>query len=389
VQTPPFAAQDGQRIHSVDGLRALAFLLVFAFHTWEFAGHPYVPIVSGVVSQNTRPDFFVVLTGFVLFLPFARNPARTETFEVRPYLRRRLRRIVLPYYVALAIAILLPQLLVVMVRAAGGSASWQPFPPFADVLTHLTFTHIFFPEYWAGINGSLWTMSLEMQLYLILPLLILLFARFGWKALGWALVISLAYRVIVGLWLGGEPFPVPFLVGANGLGRLMEFLAGMAAAWLAFRWRHALTPVVGAFLTLLIVLGYLVAIGDWPAWTGLRELALGLTFGCVIVVGIAGRRVEMIFAWRPMSWIGFRAYSLFLVHQPVAWYFSEMLTKYAGVEDGPLKLALMWTVGFLPVLGVGLLLFRLVELPCIRWAKATPRSTPRQVADAGPPVLST
>lgn len=116
------------RIDSVDGLRALAFALVFAFHTWEFAGRPDVTVVSTVISQNTRPDFFVVLTGFVLFLPFARNPARGATFKARPYLRRRLRRIVLPYYAALALAILLPQSLVVLVRMAGREASWQSWP---------------------------------------------------------------------------------------------------------------------------------------------------------------------------------------------------------------------------------------------------------------------
>ena len=65
-----------QRIQSVDGLRAIAFLAVFAFHSWEFAGRPDIPVLTFLVSQNIRPDFFVVLTGFVLFLPFARRPER-------------------------------------------------------------------------------------------------------------------------------------------------------------------------------------------------------------------------------------------------------------------------------------------------------------------------
>ena len=90
-----------QRIDSVDGLRAIAFLAVFAFHTWEFAGRPEIPVLSAVVSQNIRPDFFVVLTGFVLFLPFARRPERMDQFQTRAYLWRRMRRIVIPYYVAL------------------------------------------------------------------------------------------------------------------------------------------------------------------------------------------------------------------------------------------------------------------------------------------------
>lgn len=82
------AVESRERIKSVDGLRALAFLLVFAFHSWEFAGKPFVPVISGIVSQNTRPDFFVVLTGFVLFLPFARDPDRARSFVPKSYLTR-------------------------------------------------------------------------------------------------------------------------------------------------------------------------------------------------------------------------------------------------------------------------------------------------------------
>ena len=96
-------ASPGQRIQSVDGLRAVAFLAVFAFHTWEFAGRPEIPVLSSVVSQNIRPDFFVVLTGFVLFLPFARRPERMDEFQTRTYLWRRMRRMVIPYYVALVV----------------------------------------------------------------------------------------------------------------------------------------------------------------------------------------------------------------------------------------------------------------------------------------------
>lgn len=250
---------DPQRVHSVDGLRALAFLLVFAFHTWEFAGHPYVPVVSAVVSQNTRPDFFVVLTGFVLFLPFARERTRAERFLPRPYLRRRLRRIVLPYYVALLLAILLPQTLVVLVRVAGMDASWQPVPSLGDTVTHLTFTHMFFPEYWMGINGSLWTMSLEMQLYLLFPLLILAWRRFGMTGLWWALGISLVYRLVAGLMVAGHEFPVEFLVAATAIGRLMEFLAGMLASLLVFRWRDRLRGR-GPWALVAVVGGYPIAV---------------------------------------------------------------------------------------------------------------------------------
>lgn len=374
------------RIDSVDGLRALAFLLVFAFHTWEFAGRPYIPVVSTVISQNTRPDFFVVLTGFVLFLPFARDPSRAGSFRSRPYLRRRLRRIVLPYYAALVLAVLLPQTLVVIVRAVGLEASWQPVPTVGDLLSHVTFTHMFFPEYWDGINGSLWTMSLEMQLYLLFPLLVVLWHRFGWKGLVMALVGSLAYRVGAGLLVADADFPVDFLVAATAVGRFMEFLAGVGAAVLMFRWREHRPRHLGPAVLVAAVGGYVLATQGWPSWLAVRETALGLTFGALIVAAVTFAPVERVFAWRPVSWLGYRAYSMFLVHQPVAWYVSEFLTKALGVADGPGKLALLWTIGLITVMAFGQFLFLAVEQPCIRWAKGVPRPDGRRRPVAGQPA---
>lgn len=371
------------RIDSVDGLRALAFLLVFAFHTWEFSGQPHVPVVSTVISQNTRPDFFVVLTGFVLFLPFARNPGRASTFLPRPYLRRRLRRIVLPYYVALALAIVLPQTLVLLVRMVGRDASWQPFPDAMDVVSHVTFTHMFFPEYWDGINGSLWTMSLEMQLYLLFPLLVLAWYRFGARGLVAALAGSFVYRVVAGLPFADDGFPVDFLVAATAIGRLMEFLAGMVAALLMFRWRDDRPRHLGWVLLATTVGGYLLATLGWPTWIPVRETALGVTFGSVIVAAVTFRPVERGFAWRPVSWLGFRAYSMFLVHQPVAWYVSEFLSKVLHVADGRTKLVLLWTLGLLVVVAFGQVLYLFVERPCIRWAKAVPYTSPSAGSTGG------
>lgn len=201
------------RIDSIDGLRALSFLAVFSFHAWEFAGRPPVPVLSGIVSQNVRPDFFVVLTGFVLYLPFAMYPEREARFNARRYFKRRLRRIVPPYYAALAYAVLLPQMLVTGVRLFGGQASWRPWPSLADVSLHLGFAHIFSWEHWDGINGSLWTMALEMQLYVLFPLMLVLVSRWGWRALAVVALISVLFRVVVAAVIGGSQFPDQWLWG--------------------------------------------------------------------------------------------------------------------------------------------------------------------------------
>lgn len=369
------AAPATQRIDSVDGLRAIAFLAVFAFHSWEFAGRPEIPVLSSVVSQNIRPDFFVVLTGFVLFLPFARRPERMNEFETRRYLWRRLRRIVIPYYVALAYAALLPQLLVVIMRALGRDASWQPMPSFGDWLSHLTFSHLFFAEHWSSMNGSLWTMSLEMQLYVIFPLLLVAANRWGIPVLLVAIGVSVAFRILVAIFVPGEAFPEQFLWSASGLGRLTEFVAGMLAAIIAFRVADRVRRPHVVLLLALMVASYLVATA--PIFRGtilpLRDLGLSVLFGSLIVLVLSSKRIGRIFAWKPLSYLGYRSYSMFLIHQPTVWYVSEFFQKFLDVPEGPFLLLLLWTVGFGVVFGVGQLLFVAVERPCIDWAKRTGR----------------
>lgn len=156
----------------------------------------------------------------------------------------------------------------------------------------------------------------------------------------------------------------------------MEFIAGMVAAELMFAWRDRMTGRRAAGLVLLVVGGYVVATSPAAAAASVREVFLGVTFGSLILVAVTVPRVERAFAWRPISALGFRAYSMFLVHQPVAWYFSEMVTKLLGIEDGHAKLAIMWTLGFGVVLAVGQVFFVVIERPCIAWAKSTPTRRP-------------
>lgn len=373
----PVATPRRVRIASIDSLRALAFLAVFAFHSWEFAGYPEIPVVSFVVGTNVRPDFFVVLTGFVLFMPFARDMSRLDRFRTGPYFVRRLRRIVPPYWAALLYAILLPQALVVLARLAGQDASWQPWPSWGDLLTHLTFTHMFFPEYWFTINGSLWTMSLEMQLYVIFPLLIFAVRAWGLKVLVWASVVSVVWQVGVGIFVP-QTFPEQFLWTANGIGRLMEMCAGMAAGVIAFRARSRLTWRAAAPIFALMTLGLMVAVA--PGLSGvifpLREVGLSIAFGGLIVLVLRVPALDRAFAWTPLSWIGYRSYSFFLIHQPTVWYVSEFLQKALGIPEGPLLLLLLWTIGFVIVVGIGQLFFLAIEKPSIAWAKRTPSPGP-------------
>jgi peptidoglycan/LPS O-acetylase OafA/YrhL len=282
---------------------------------------------------------------------------------------------VIPYYVALIYAVLLPQLLVVIMGVFGREASWQPMPSLGDWLSHLTFSHMFFTEHWSSMNGSLWTMSLEMQLYLLFPLLLIAANRWGVRALIIAIVVSVIFRIAVAVFVPGDTFPDQFLWSASGLGRLMEFSAGMLAAIVAFRVAERIRRPHVFLLLGLMVVSYLVATA--PAFKGsvlpVRELGLSTLFGSLLVLVLSIPATGRVFGWKPLAYLGYRSYSMFLIHQPTVWYVSEFLQKFLGVPEGPMLLLLLWTVGFGVVFAVGQLMFIAVERPCIDWAKRTGR----------------
>jgi peptidoglycan/LPS O-acetylase OafA/YrhL len=215
-------------------------------------------------------------------------------------------------------------------------------------------------------------------------------ARWGLRAIVGAIVVSVLFRIGVDLFLGDAPFDVVFLWAASGLGRLTEFAFGMLAAVVGFRVAGRVRPPHALAVLAVMVVAYVVA--TEPLFRGtvlpIRDFGLSVLFGSLIVLVLTVRPIAAVFAWRPVSWLGYRSYSLFLIHQPTLWYLSEFLQKFAHVPEGPGLLALLWSVGFVVVLGVGQVLFLTVERPCITWAKRVPSSRAPAAAEAAPRAAS-
>lgn len=359
------------RIAAVDGLRAVALLLVFGYHTWEFAGRPELGPLSRLLAANTRPDLFVVLAGFSLYLPFALQPARLQTFSVRAFLVRRMRRITPPYYVAIAVAIALPLALKVPYRLMGLVPDATVLPAWADVLAHMTYTHLFFADYWSSINGSLWTMSLEVQLYLVFPFVVILLDRYRLRAAAGLVGVAFGYRIVAEL-VTTDDGVADFLTSASGPGKLLLLLSGIASAHVAVRGTRLPRRRLG-ILGLGGTCAYLLATETSPSALDLlpwREVWLSIAFGSLSLVAVRSSRLSRLLSWRPLATLGLMSYSAFLLHQPLMWYASEFGRRALGLPDGVALLALQWTAGLAVTLAAARLMFILVEHPSICWAKA-------------------
>ncbi|MGZ4594288.1 MAG: acyltransferase family protein, partial [Actinomycetes bacterium] len=235
---PAVPARLGYR-PDVDGLRALAVVLVVAFH----AGVGWVP--GGFVGV----DVFFVISGFLITGLLVDELDRTGTVSLTGFYARRIRRL-LPLSAlvlvttAVACAVILPPLAHQAVADDIRSAAlWVSNWRFAAEST----------QYMADTQQSpilhYWTLSLEEQFYVVWPLIILLVARTAtrWGALARRRLVAALGAVFVVSLLGSMVLTQSAGPWAYfGLHtRAWELAAGAALALGAHRLRHVPLPVAG------------------------------------------------------------------------------------------------------------------------------------------------
>jgi len=158
-----------RRIANIERLRGLAALGVVLCHAaGQFFGvvrySPGPERLIGWAGQVGVAVFFVV-SGFCIRLPMARALAGDPAarLDVRLYLGRRARRILPPYWIAIAASIAVG--LVSPIDLLDGSHS------LLDIALHAVGLHTLWPVSFTSINGVFWTIGLEIQFYLAYLLL--------------------------------------------------------------------------------------------------------------------------------------------------------------------------------------------------------------------------
>jgi peptidoglycan/LPS O-acetylase OafA/YrhL len=319
-----------KRLPGVDGLRAVAALWVVLFHIAAFstAQFPQIPgLELFLTSGSTGVSLFLLLSGFCLYLPFAGG--RASRFRVGEFFRRRCYRLMPAYYVSLVLALGLAVL----------SATWLNISELTagdavrQLVTHVFLVHTLFPDTFYSLNGAFWSLGLEWQLYLALPLLIWITRRVGLTyAVGLAIACNVVYRVGLSYLIKTGAIDGQSLLAGSVLpnqlpGRWAEFALGMVAAELytrghLTRWRY-LVPGAWAAMVALVPLCLLASkVFD------LSHVAYGALFFALLCL-VIGRdnAVARVLAWRPLVVLGTVSYSLYLVHQPIIQLLSVWLRQ--------------------------------------------------------------
>jgi peptidoglycan/LPS O-acetylase OafA/YrhL len=206
------------RANGLDTLRAAAITLVFMNHYMAFvSGTP--TFGWGSVIGWTGVDLFFVLSGYLIANQIFSGLARGATLSLRLFYARRALRTLPVFWLVLALYFLFPAVM-------GGNT-----PP--PLWRFLTFTQNIGLHPGTAFSHA-WSLCIEEQFYLVLPLVLYLGARFefhrsqGWTLLLALLLIGVGSRVVLWLGYGGENDGYyPHIYYAT-LCRFDQFLPGIA-----------------------------------------------------------------------------------------------------------------------------------------------------------------
>lgn len=298
----------------VEGLRGLSALYVFLFHLRETAiDNPvfavFVHATPFLAFGHYAVSIFIVISGYCLAEPLAAQPGRP--FDVRAFARRRLRRIYPAYLGALVLsALFFYAWSVPMYHGA------EPLSHLALALgTHALLVHNLIYGTSEYLNGPLWSVGLEAQIYVVFALILVpLWRRYGvWAQLVIAVVAGLVPHVLLH---GALDWTCPWFLGLFALGVCAAHLTHNTAT--RVQWR-ALATVAGIVTLITLPVLHVRTLkggfyGPYIATDFLVGLAVALFF--VAAVGRDGMlwAPARLLALRPLERLGLFSYSIYLLH---------------------------------------------------------------------------
>lgn len=327
---------------------------------------------------------FIVLSGFSLMLPIVHNNW-TLRGGATAFLLRRARRILPPYYCAIAFSLLLIALLVGQKTGTHWDISLPVTPQTLEA--HLLLLQDLYGQ--CKINHALWTIAVEWRIYFAFPLMLFLWRRLGGVA---TIMTTMLISYVLAHMAGGtswEPTMPHYLA---------LFALGAAAAAIAVP-SNARSRLLRDSLPWAWITGALFAIiclacwrwGQPIGWPDRSMLLLLDTFvglaTASLLIGAARPHqrniLQRVLSWQPLAFTGTFSYSLYLIHAPLVqlvWQYIAHPLRFLGFGDAG-ELIITLGIGIPLILGIAYVFFRLCEQPFM------PRANAKQYAHASPAVL--
>lgn len=329
-----------QRLAGLDGIRAVAVLLVIFHHLCSNGALARWPTVAFVLSQGDfGVDVFFVLSGFLITWLLLNEEAATGRVSLERFYFRRSMRILPPAFAYLGVIALLGVVGVIVVAPRDLSYAWL----FARNLLRPGQT----PEL-----AHFWSLAVEEQFYLTWPFALVLLPGRRRATLTALAVVALGAWRASGIGHFGQT-----VNGGQALliGCALAQFRFVAPTSLLFDRRLNSWPVLTAALA--VIGGLEFSHSGLRATDGLHSLSL-LSVAVIINAAVSGAPVSLgrLLSPAPLQWVGRLSYSLYLWQQPFCW--SALATAWAP-SAWPLLLAAS--------LVCAVASYYLIERPALAW----------------------
>ncbi|WP_237197218.1 acyltransferase family protein [Rothia nasimurium] len=352
---------EGQRrfvLRGLDGVRAIAVLLVLVYHFWP----QYLP--GGMIGV----DLFFVISGYLITALLLREGAYTGKMDIVSFWVRRLRRLV-PAFALLTLVVGSLALLVggdaqvglgrQILGAFTYSSNWLLIWAGNDYFTQTS------PE----LMTNFWSLAVEEQFYLFWPVVMVFVFMFTAKWWQRALVpgvlgaLSLLAAVVLGL-LGASTTRLYYGTDTHLYGLMLGVLLAMMIPWSMYPpVDNRLYPLVGygngiwgwlrqlvGWVSLVAVIPFALTLSDHSSWLMPWGLLVGSLLGMGIIQALlpdvrggTSGLFRGLLSLAPLRWIGQRSYGIYLWHWPlmVLAHYTFGAARSSWVNVGVLFLTLI------------------------------------------------
>jgi peptidoglycan/LPS O-acetylase OafA/YrhL len=325
-------ARPSQHLAGLDGLRAMAVVLVMLFHL----------LPGTTVGGYVGVDLFFVISGFLITGLLVRERRASGRIRLRSFWVRRARRLLPALAVVLlvssSLALLLgSDVLVGLARQLLGATTFS-----YNWLDIAGGTH-YFDDATPELFRNLWSLAVEEQFYLVWPLVVLallLFRRARTRVSVVLLIAALSLAAMVTLFtVGAGSTRVYYGTDSHSFGLAIgAALALVVDARPPSTWATGMRrvlPVAGILSIAGIVLLAITLREDGPlVYRGGLALVAILTAvaiaACISPRSLIGRALDL----EPIRWVGRRSFGLYLWHWPLYVLLGVALPQFTEDTDG-------------------------------------------------------
>jgi peptidoglycan/LPS O-acetylase OafA/YrhL len=353
----------GKFIPEIDGLRFLAIICVVILHlrsylikhsNFQGQSSDFHFLKSLFLRGDIGVSLFFIISGFILAIPFANFYILNQNkVNIKNYFLRRLTRLEPPYIIVMT------ALLFFYVYAV---KSISLFDGILRFLSSVFYVHNFiYPDQRPFLNGVAWSLEIEVQFYILAPIIAYLFLIKETK-LRRGLMIAL---IFISLLFNFFILNFKFISIINFF---HFFLVGflLADLYISKSFLFKKTKLDYLIATFLLISIFIFRTANFE--TTFQKFIFELVrLICVFLLYyyIIFHKIFKFFSHKIITNIGGMCYSIYLLHVPIIIVFGKIILKFSFSNNNFINISIYSILIIVIILFISSMFFLFVERPCM------------------------